>query len=456
MNALSRTMDRNVTLGQSLSWLALSLVLLTLGAHFYRAGEYGIALCALGMIAFLSAGSGWKPYAAALFLCWGALEWGDSAYALARMRLGFGMPWLRGTAILLAVGALTALAGWFAFRRADAKERAKQREQPGSPLLQGLVFMAVFLALFCLRKSAPLNFLLLERYLPVLGSMQIFFAAWYGAFVAGQLLEKRKSRAFRKAVWLLFACVFFTQFFLGLLNIPGMLLTGKLHAPIPAFIIFAPIFRESFSMMPIIVLIATLLAGSAWCSHLCYFGPFDSLTAGNKAARPLPPFLAAAQTWGRPAVLVAGSLAALGLRYAGLDTPTAVSIVVVFALASLLIMAALSRRYGVMVHCTTFCPTGLVVNLLGRLSPWRIRVDASRCDNCGACEKICRYSAIDAEIRSRGATRLRCSLCRDCTTVCKNNAVAVHCPGLAPENAKKLFVGLAASLHALFLCVAMV
>lgn len=452
MNTLSRLLNRTCTLGQSLSWLAFSLVLLVLAAHFYRAGEYGIALCSAALIAFLSAESGWKPYAAALFLCWGALEWGDSAWLLARMRLGFGMPWLRGTAILIAVGALTGLAGWFAFKRA----RAKNLERTGSPLLQGVVFLAVFLALFYLRKGAPFNFLLLERYVPAIGSVQIFFAAWYGAFVAGKLLEKHRSRAFRRAIWLFFACVFFAQFALGLLDIPGMLLTGKLHVPIPAFILFAPVFRESLSMMPLIVLIATLLAGSAWCSHLCYFGPFDSLAAGKKAAKPLPPLLVLARTWGRPAVLVTGCLAALGLRHAGIDSATAIAIAVAFALISLLIMASLSRRYGVMVHCITFCPTGFVVNLLSRISPWRLRVDPLRCDNCGACEKVCRYSAIDAAIRATGTSRLCCSLCRDCTTVCKNNAIAVHCPGLSPESAKKLFVGLAASLHALFLCVAMV
>lgn len=453
MNAVSAYFNRTFTLGQSLGWLALLVVTLLLGAHFYRAGDYGISVGVAGMALFMCTRSRWKQYALALFLFWGMLEWGEVAVDLAVTRMRMGIPWMRGAGIIAGVALVTGLAGAYAFKRA----RSLDSEEGQSPaFFQAVVFISAFMALFYLRRGAGMNFFLLERYLPLLGSAQIFFAAWYAAFVSGRLVDPSKSREARKWVWLVFGCVFFIQFFLGVLGFEKMLLTGKLHVPIPAFIIYAPIFRESFSMMPIIVLAATLLAGSAWCSMLCYFGPFDSLAAGNRAARPYPAWMGAFLRYGRAVVLVAGCLAAYGLRFAGVSLAASVSIAVAFALCSLLVMALVSKKYRGMAHCSAFCPMGLVANLLGRVSPWRVRVDSFACDNCGVCEKICKYSAISRESRAAGKTLLRCSLCRDCVGACKSKAIYLHFPGLERDIAWKMFTALITVLHVLFLCIAMV
>ena len=77
-------------------------------------------------------------------------------------------------------------------------------------------------------------------------------------------------------------------------------------------------------MMPLIVLASTLLAGSAWCSMLCYFGPFDSLAAGKKGVQPYPSWLLVLQRYGRATVLVAGVLLALVLGHTGLAFSAAV------------------------------------------------------------------------------------------------------------------------------------
>lgn len=120
------------------------------------------------------------------------------------------------------------------------------------------------------------------------------------------------------------------------------------------------------------------------------------------------------------------ALLLLGL---GLSTAGVLAWAAAFSLCSVLIMAILSRKYGGLVHYTSFCPMGLVVNVLGRLSPWRIRIDAARCNNCGTCEKMCRYAALNSKSRIKGKPLLRCSLCRDCVGACPHKAIRLCCPG---------------------------
>ena len=154
-------------------------------------------------------------------------------------------------------------------------------------------------------------------------------------------------------------------------------------------------------------------------------------------------------------MLLIGVLLALGLRAAGTSGLLAASVAVVFAVLSLLFMVLVSRPYRGMAYCTMVCPMGLVTRLLGRLSPWRVRVDTQRCDDCGICEKICKYQAITPASRADGKTLSRCTLCRDCIGSCAEKAIFIHFPGVAPERAWLFLSGLTTVLHVLFLSVAM-
>lgn len=450
---MQRILDHTFTLRQCLAWWGVLLLLLLLGAHFYRGSEYGLALCTAGMVCFHCSRSRWKAYAVAFFLFWGTYEWVSTAHFLAVTRMQMGMPWMRAAGILLFVALLTLLGSVAAYRRIRPEDNARD---DGDALVQGTVFISIFCVLLYIVTMAPLELLALERYFPHFGKVQLFFAAWYGAFIVKKLLQPGTSRKARKLVWLVFSLVFFGQLALGLLGMDRMLLTGKLHVPIPAFIVFAPLFRGSISMMPVLVLVSAFLLGSAWCSLLCYFGSFDALAAGNRAVKPIPQAVSRCVRHGRACILTAGSAAALVLRGSGLSTETAVSIALAFGAAGVAVILFLSRRFRSMVHCTAFCPMGLVANLLGRLSPWRIKVDTARCDNCGACEKICGYRAITPESRAKGGTLLQCSLCRDCTAVCRTHAITLQSVCLAKYLNQRVFVALLAVVHVVFLAIARV
>ena len=136
-------LNRSFTLGQCLSWWGLTLILIVLGAHFYRAGQYGLTLCSFGFLAFNSTHSGWKKYVVAFFLICGAMEWSRTVYNLVLIRQQFGLPWLRGALILSIVASLTAFSGYFAYVRAG-----KMRKADDKPLFMAVVFTLTFMLLW--------------------------------------------------------------------------------------------------------------------------------------------------------------------------------------------------------------------------------------------------------------------------------------------------------------------
>ena len=446
-------LDRTFTLGACLAWLGVLLVLLALEGHYFRAGNEALVLCLVGMLLFHCSGTAWKTYVVGAFLVWGVMEWGSSVHALAAMRLHMGAPWLRGAAILSAVALLTAIAA----AHVTAKAGRQRRSVPDEPVLtQTAAFVLTFVVLYALRGGRP-DILLLERLFPAWGSIQIFLLSWYAAFVAGKLASRHTSRKARKTAWLLFTGIFFGQLALGLAGMPGMRSLESMHIPAPGLIIFSPVYRGTLGFMPFLVLAATLLAGGAWCSMLCYFGSVEAACSGNstgKLGKKPPRVLEHALRYGRAAVL-AGGVALAGVLHI-FDAPASVAagLGIGFALAGLCLILFVSRRYGGMVHCTMFCPMGLVVNLLTRLSPWRMRVDTARCGNCAACEKICAYRAIDTATRQKGGTGFRCSLCRDCMTVCPHAAIGMKHLFLPQKSAEHVYIVTISVLHALFIALA--
>lgn len=452
-SAVRQMLGRPVTIGDCLGWWGVALTLLLLGAHFFRAGEHGIALGVASVLLFLhSSQTPWKPYAVALVLFWGALEWVLAAHSLALARMQFGMPWLRGSMILMVVALLTGAAAFYSAHKGDAKNAAN----PGSPaLFRAFVFIAAFLALYGLRTFVKPDILLLDRFIPAISGAQIFFAAWYAGFVAEKLTE-RNSAKMRKRIWLVFSFVFFAQFTLGVLGVDNLLATGALHMPSPAFIIFAPVYRGAPGMMPFLAVTAVLLVGGAWCSALCYFGALDAAAAGKNRIKPLPSALAPWIKHGRAVVLALGVFTALGLRFWGTTMETALAASLVFMAAALGVMAFASRKHTGMLHCTAFCPMGLAVSLVRFLSPWRMRVDRERCTDCGACEAVCAYRAVTKESRAAGKTLFRCALCRDCAGICPNKAIEVRGCFLSPHASRNVFIALVATLHVVFLMTARV
>ncbi len=289
--------------------------------------------------------------------------------------------------------------------------------------------------------------LLLGRFVPGGSWIQAGALALYAGFVAHKLRDPRVHARWRPWLWRLFSVVFFGQLALGLLGFERFLMSGALHPPVPAVILAGPVYRGGGLFMVFLLLGTLALVGPAWCSHLCYVGSWDDLAA---RARRRPGALPAWRHGARAAILVLVVVAAFGMRGLGVPPLTAGWLAVGFGAAGVVVMVLASRRLGVMVHCLVFCPLGLAVNLLGKLHPFRLRIDDS-CTRCMACTAACRYQALEPAHIHAKQPGFTCTLCAECLPRCRAGSLRLHFPGLGPERARLLFVILISGLHASFL-----
>jgi polyferredoxin len=247
-----------------------------------------------------------------------------------------------------------------------------------------------------------------------------------------------------------FSIVFFAQFIIGLLGESRFLMTGKLHIPVPAVIIAGPIYRGGGLFMPILFISTIVLVGPAWCSYLCYIGSWDHAASLTKRKPGILP------SWRKPlriAILVLVPIMAIILRVFGVSTTYAALMAIAFGLLGACLMIFWSRRAGLMAHCITWCPMGLLTNWLGKLSPFRIRINHA-CNDCGACTFACRYEALTAADLTNRKPGLTCTLCGDCLKRCREDAIEYHFLKLKPATARSLFIVMVVAIHAVFMGLA--
>ena len=90
------------------------------------------------------------------------------------------------------------------------------------------------------------------------------------------------------------------------------------------------------------------------------------------------------------------------------------------ALVTFVIVSVLAWRGG-RTYCNTICPVGTVLGLLARYSWMKVRVDETKCNQCGLCAKSCKAACIDSKNHYIDYTR--CVACGDCIDRCHRQAL---------------------------------
>ena len=420
-----------------------------LAAHFSRARNDWFVLMCLAFPLILLSQKKWVMRIFQVFLLAGGAIWIERTIFLVHQRQQQQQPWIRLAVILGIVALFTILSALVFENKKIQVIFKKDRPESTLPAMTACLVTAALLSLVQWVVKTPVM-LLAERFFPGSGWVEVLLLALYAGWITEKIVDPGKTPIIRHRIWTFFSVVFFLQLVLGLAGIEKLLMTGRLHLPVPALIIAGPLFRgESFFML-ILFGITLLLVGPAWCSYLCYIGTWDNLAAKNKnAPTPLPPW----KDGVRLGILLLVVVSALIFRITGIPVMTATILAAFFGLLGVGAMLIFSRKLGVMTHCVTYCPIGLVTNWLGRLSPFRMQI-TENCNQCGACRSACRYDALNISNIEKRKPGMSCTLCGDCITRCNENALQYKFPGMKPKTARYFFIITVISLHAVFLGLA--
>ena len=263
--------------------------------------------------------------------------------------------------------------------------QARGEDLPVPELARSRVFSASVLFLFLLDALAPFRLLLGERVLPWQGvnGFVILLLAWWGGLLCGGAADPQASPRRRRLMWTVFASVFFLQFLLGVTVASSLLMTGRLHVPVPFMMISGPVYRGEGIFMLALFSVSVLLAGSAWCSHLCYFGVWDCLSAASSRRKGRPVKGGKGLRDWRWAALAAAVGTPLLLSLWGL--PVEYALAVALAAAFLAPLAwRMSAAGGVREYCSRFCPWGWPPVCWAGCPPGRMLVKET-CTGCMQC-----------------------------------------------------------------------
>ncbi|MDO4737169.1 MAG: 4Fe-4S dicluster domain-containing protein [Bacteroidales bacterium] len=100
-------------------------------------------------------------------------------------------------------------------------------------------------------------------------------------------------------------------------------------------------------------------------------------------------------------------------------------ILIVIAAVTAIILLVLAFKNG-RTYCNTICPVGTVLGYLAKFSLGKIKVEDSKCIQCGLCAQNCKAACIKVE---KGKPVVidytRCVTCGDCETVCNKKAIGL-------------------------------
>jgi ferredoxin-type protein NapH len=283
-------------------------------------------------------------------------------------------------------------------------------------------------------------------------------------FVA--MLRTGRTDRYRAVLFVTMAVCFVLSFVPNLLEVRGNMgvtesdmIQGKVpfcHMVIPMTVIPAALSRTiifpgsmltgfaAIGSMLVLWLAASLALGRGFCAWGCFFGGLED---GLSRVRKRPIIKKIATRWrylpyavlGVVALVAALTLAPAYCEWlcpfkavtedpAVVDVRTAVQAVIFVSLfvGLVLVLPVLTKKRT---QCGLFCPMGAFQGLTNHAAPFAVRIDRSRCSDCGHCATVCPTFSLDAASIAAGKARTSCVRCGACVDACPKRAAAFHVKG---------------------------
>jgi ferredoxin-type protein NapH len=282
-----------------------------------------------------------------------------------------------------------------------------------------------------------------DRYRAVLF---IVFALTLSFTLISNMLAMRHSMSFSQAD--IMECKLpFCHLVIPMMLIPAIL-TKSLIFPGSVIGGFANI-----SSMVVLWFVATLVLGRGFCSWGCFYGGWDDgfsrirKKSVNKKISDIWKWMPFA------ALLLVSLTAALTLvptycdwicpfkavtefeKVTSVESAAKAGVFISLFAGLVVVLPVMTKKRT---QCSFLCPLGAINSLSNKITPFTVKIDKSRCNECFKCVGICPLFAITREGVKEGNISVFCSKCGKCIDSCSKNAMLYGIKGV-PAGSMKNF-----------------
>ena len=240
-------------------------------------------------------------------------------------------------------------------------------------------------------------------------------------------------------------------------------------AAIKQTIIFSGSISEgyaSISSMLVIVIVAAVLLGRAFCSWGCFYGGWDDATSRIKS-RPVIKKVNSSFKYFSFAMLILMALwsaESLMPQYCNwlcpfkavtegdkiVDGVSLAKNIIFYTLfiALCIVLPILTKKR---IQCATFCPMGALLSLFNKINLFEVALDQDKCKKCNKCVSKCPLMSIGKDHKPS----INCAKCGHCIDNCPSEALNYKIRGtsakVSASTARIIFLYLAYSFMVIFL-----
>lgn len=234
-----------------------------------------------------------------------------------------------------------------------------------------------------------------------------------GALAIGLGLYAHRAPWARRAVQ--FMVGMYMLVYLGVVRRENMQIEGFWYY------LFSGTFEAATIHYAVAKIFGPLLFGRGWCGYACWTAAILDLLPWKRPHAPR-------RSWGWLRYLhFALSLALVAALFASGAPNLERTMFLIFLAGNALYYAAgiiLAAYLGDnRAFCKYLCPVTAFLKPASRFSLMRVRVDAAKCTDCGACARVC---PMDVDVRDGSRARknaTECILCLNCVEKCPNGAL---------------------------------
>ena len=296
----------------------------------------------------------------------------------------------------------------------------------------------------------------------ILGGITLGFTS----FIMFMILYTGKINRWRKIFFIVYAVGFAISFVWGVMGDRGhMWLLDKeiLYSEAPMClmvvhmlllpmlfkgeIIFPTDFFSGGIFTLLLVIIVGIIFGRAFCSWGCFFGGQDELFSSIRKKKiwnikKLHPFIRYFP-FALLAFIILYSFATMSPTYCFwlcpfkatsefVEVNSFIRVIQTFIFVGLwislvIVLPLLTKKRT---QCGLFCPMGAFLSCTSKINLFNLKIDKSKCTDCGLCASVCPTFSMTKEAIARGRPLITCTKCGACIDKCPKGAISIGIKGV--------------------------